>query len=74
MARNKHEYVVGFKGNDYVKYGRDDPDGTPVCFVPATILQAKRYYREANYKNYRIFKLIDVTDAVMGENEHGNTV
>jgi hypothetical protein len=70
MARNKHEFVVGFRGDNYVKYGRDDSCGTPVCFFPATILQAKRYYREADSPNYRIYKLVDVTESVIGKDNH----
>lgn len=70
MSKSTHDFAIGYEGDNQVRYGKDY-NGSSMYIDPMTLFQAKIAINKLQDGNARIFQLIDVTDAVMGEDEHG---
>lgn len=66
--RAKHEYVVGYPGDTQVVYGREWPStgGGRGIATPLTARQAISKRRQLLCTGSRIFRLVDVTEEVLG--------
>ena len=64
----KHNYVIGYPGAGQCVYGKHDDDGHYHSWVDLlTPHQAKAVQKKMPNRSARIYRLVDVTDEVLGE-------
>lgn len=61
MKRSKHEYLVGYEGDNQCRYGKDSTRSDSNWVDPMTLWQAKRYVKRLDQNDKpRIFRLVPV--------------
>ena len=68
--RAKHEFVVGYSGDWQCLYGRESLRQGSYCTFSVdrlTAHQARRLQKQMPCKGARIYRLVDVTDEMVGD-------